>query len=456
MATIRPRQLPIIICLSLLLTSSLLWASQANRPFAQYSKQDSFSNVSASNPTFYRDILPILQGHCQPCHHRGGIAPMPFETYEDTRRYAKLIGTVTADKSMPPSFAVPEVGRVVNDPSLTLEQITSFKAWANAQAPAGNLKDAPSPGAQSSRWTIGEPSFILKLVAPPQTKALPPSQYVYEIVPTGLAADRWIQAAEIRLSVPTNLTHAVLFIRPSKSNWFRKAPVRKLFTSASRHGSPGSHLDLLLVYGPGSASAEWPTGMAKFIPKGADLVLQMEYTADPSNGPDQIDVGFLFSKQPPLQRILTLEIANHDFVIPANATEFRVEASRILPMPVVLLSCFPVMHQHGTRFEYDIIKQGETADAGLQLRIETLLRVRYDLRWQVNYQFIEPQLLNAGTKLQAVAWYDNSKNNPRNPNANTSVRSGESPADEVMAAFFEVAVPANADMRAYAPARRHH
>jgi len=73
-------------------------------------------------PTFYRDVLPILEQHCQSCHRAGGIAPMPFETQE---------------KSMPPWFADSHVGQFSNDPSLRPEEIGALAAWAEAKSPAG-------------------------------------------------------------------------------------------------------------------------------------------------------------------------------------------------------------------------------------------------------------------------------------------------------------------------------
>src|SRR5690349_12610258 len=62
-------------------------------------------------PTFYQDILPVLQKSCQGCHRSGGIAPMPFETYKQTRPYAQAIKTATQQKSMPPWFADPKIGK---------------------------------------------------------------------------------------------------------------------------------------------------------------------------------------------------------------------------------------------------------------------------------------------------------------------------------------------------------
>src|SRR5271168_3838354 len=92
----------------------------------------------SATPTFYRDVLPILEAHCQECHRAGGIAPMALETYEQTRNFATAIRTATSDKTMPPWFADPTVGKFSNDPSLSAEQIARLAAWAASGAPAGD------------------------------------------------------------------------------------------------------------------------------------------------------------------------------------------------------------------------------------------------------------------------------------------------------------------------------
>ena len=98
--------------------------------------------ASGHAPTFYRDVLPILQEHCEICHRADGIAPMAFRSYEETRAYAEAIRTVTRRRSMPPWFAVPGIGHFANDPSLTAEQIATLAAWAEGNAPEGNPRDA--------------------------------------------------------------------------------------------------------------------------------------------------------------------------------------------------------------------------------------------------------------------------------------------------------------------------
>jgi hypothetical protein len=182
----------------------------------------------------------------------------------------------------------------------------------------------------------------------------------------------------------------------------------------------------------------------------------MHYTTSGKSVPDQSRVGLVFSKKPPLQRVLTLQLTNDHFVIPPGADNFRVEARGTLPNDATLLSFFPHMHLRGKTFEYNLVKRGaaEPPRGGAPnpasgVKIETLLRVNYHFHWQMSYKLAEPLPLKAGTDLQAVAWYDNSRNNPHNPDADVAVRWGEQTYDEMMIGFFEVAVPADLDKRTY-------
>lgn len=411
----------------------------------------------AAPPTFYRNVAPILQQHCEICHRDNGIAGFSLQTYDDARKYAGAIRSVTQDRSMPPWFAVPGIGHFSNDPSLTTVQIATLAAWAEAKTPAGDPKDATPRIVWADHWSIAQPDEILQM---PQSVQLPASgdvDYTYEIVPTHFKQDRWVQMAQVLPSVPANVHHAVVYVRPPDSNWMRHAPVGVPFTSATlqgpedRRGAHWTDSDVLLVYAPGSSPDQWPANMAKLIPAGSDLVFQMHYTTNGKPGGDQTSVGLVFSKQAPPERVLTLQLTNDHFVIPPGAPDYRVEARGTLPNDAVLLSFFPHMHLRGKRFEYNIIANHDAghASGAPVLQIETLLRVNYHFHWQMSYRLAEPRLLKAGTELQAVAWYDNSASNPHNPDPDAAVRWGEQTYDEMMVGFFDVAVPASLDKRSY-------
>lgn len=199
--------------------------------------------------------------------------------------------------------------------------------------------------------------------------------------------------------------------------------------------------DLLLVYAPGSSPDEWPEGMAKLIPRGSDLVFQMHYTANGKPATDQTSIGMIFAKEPPKQRVMTLQLTNSHFRIPPGDPAYRVEARGTIPNDALLLSFFPHLHLRGKEFEYNIVHP----ESGGRYTIEPLLNVNYNFYWQLSYRLAEPRFLKAGTELQAVAIFDNSRRNPHNPDPDAEVTWGDQTYNEMMVGFFDIAVAPDVD-----------
>ena len=396
-----------------------------------------------SPPTFYRDIVPILQDHCQSCHRPGEVAPMPLVTYEETRPWANAMANAVETKMMPPWFADPRYGHFANDPSLSEAEIAALRSWAKLGAPSGDSHDAPPARKWTEGWNIPQPDLVVTMPQPVPLPAHGEVEYTYEIVPIHFAQDRWVQMSEFRPGSPAHVHHAVVYICPPNSEWLRHAPVGVPFTASTlsdpleQRQAHETTSDLLLVYAPGSSPDQWPDGMAKFVPAGSDLVFQMHYTTNGTAEEDRTSIGMVFAKTPPKQRVVTLQLNNHALIIPPGADNFRVEVQGTLPHDATLLSLFPHMHLRGKRFEYDIVHDDGT--------IEVLLRVNYHFHWQLSYRLAEPRLLKAGTKLRAIAWYDNSNNNPHNPDPSKTVTWGDQTSDEMMVGFFDVAIPAEMD-----------
>jgi hypothetical protein len=389
-----------------------------------------------AQPTFYRDVLPILQQHCQECHRPGEIAPMPFLTYADTRPWAKAIREQVIARKMPPWFADPAYGHFANDRSLSQLQIDTLSAWVNAGAAVGDPKDAPPPRQWPQGWNIGTPDQVFEMPEPFAIPATGAVDYQYVILPTHFTEDRWVQKVEVRTSSRSAVHHAVVYIREPGSKWLESEPREKTFSVPLAKGFTTS--DLLMVYTPGNSYDQWPPGIAKRIKAGSDLVLQMHYTASGTAARDRTRIGIVFAKVPPTQAVLSLQMSNDRFVIPPGDSNYRVQVSGTLPNDALLIAMFPHMHLRGKGFEYLITEPGG--------RVETLLKVNhYDFQWQLNYRLAEPRPLKAGTHLTWVGYFDNSPNNPSNPDPTAEVRYGEQSWDEMMIGFFDVVVAADID-----------
>jgi hypothetical protein len=402
----------------------------------------------AAPPTFYRDVLPVLQRHCQSCHRAGEMAPMPLVTYRDVKPYAVAIAHATASKAMPPWFADPCCGHFSNDPSLASNEISTISAWADAHAPAGDPDDAPPPLHWAEGWNIQKPELVLRMPVPKHIPASGDIPYQYIIIPTHFKQDRWVRMCEIRPGNRVLVHHAVAYIRDPKSSWLRGAPVGIPFSADDlppgklKRDAMWTTNDILLVYAPGSEPDKLPDDFAKLIPAGSDIVLQMHYTTHGHAMRDQTSVGLVFSKEPPRKRVLTLQLTNDRFVIPPGDPDHRVEVHGSLPNDALLLSFFPHMHLRGKSFEYNILQPYG--------RIRTLLRIpHYSFYWQLSYRLAEPIPLRAGTILQAVATFDNSKNNPHNPDPDSAVSWGEQTWAEMMVGFFDIAVDPSVDKQKF-------
>jgi hypothetical protein len=399
-------------------------------------------SAAPAAPTFQKDILPIFQKHCQQCHHPGGIAPMPFVSYRETRPWAKAIEQAVLTKKMPPWFADPAYGSFSNNPSLSKEEIETVTDWVRSGASEGALTAAPVPIPWTSTWTIGKPDAVFSM---PRPFALPKSgeiDYQWVIVPTHFTEDRWVDRVEVLPGNRAAVHHAVVYIREPGSTWLKDRPPGALFTLSS--DDPGSFTtsDILFTYTPGAVVDQWPSGMAKLVKAGSDLVFQMHYTAVSAGGADQSSIGLIFSQHSPSKRVLTLQLNNDRFVIPPGAPNVQVGAWGTLPNDALLLSLYPHMHLRGKGFEYRVVdSEGKSS---------TLLKIdNYDFHWQLTYRLKDPLPLRAGTRIECTGVFDNSRANPRNPDPGEAVRFGFQSTQEMMIGFFDVAVPVSVDKPAF-------
>ena len=390
-------------------------------------------------PTFNKDILPILQTRCQPCHRPGEIGPMPLITYEQTRPWAKAIVEAVKTNKMPPWFADKCCGEFSTEHILKPEEIAAIDQWVAGGALEGKKKDAPRPIKWTNDWKIDGPSVVVSLPHAYDVPANAKIDYQYVILPIDLAEDKWVSAIEIHPSDRSVVHHAVLYVRTKDSRWLRNVPRLTMYAPPSGSPTPEEpQADILAVYTSGSPAAIWPEGMGKKLPAGSDLVLEIHYTSKKTPAVDRTSVGINFLKERPAHRVLTLQMQNRAIVIPPGASDYHASVSGVMPRDAFLLSMFPHMHVRGSAFEYAIVQPDG--------KLLTLLRVKpYDFSWQVSYPLKTPRYLPKGTKLVWTGYFDNSANNPRNPDPKAEVRWGEQSWEEMMVGFFDVAVDVNVD-----------
>jgi hypothetical protein len=367
---------------------------------------------------------------------------------------APSIKRVVQQKIMPPWFADPQYGHFANDRSLSAKEISTLVAWVNAGAPEGDPKDIPAPVEFLEGWNIPKPDVIFQLPRPFQIPASGVVEYQYVIIPTGFTEDKWVQMAEAR---PTNrpmVHHIIAYVREPGSSYFKdqkpgvffEAPPSKAEEKTDTSALPS---DFLIGYAPGQPAEVLGPGQAKLIKAGSDIVLEVHYMPMGTATTDQTKVGLVFAKQPPKERVLTLSAVNGTFKIPPGDLNYRVDASFEVATDLKLAGLHPHMHTRGKDFEYRIVYPDG--------RTETILRVpKYNWRWQLWYNLAEPLVLPKGTKIECTAHFDNSADNPENPDPTKTVIWGQQSWDEMMVGFFNLVFDAKTPAKALFPDHKDH
>jgi hypothetical protein len=402
--------------------------------FAGLSRSQEPSNPP---PTFAKDVAPILQKHCQTCHRPGEAAPFSMLTYEDTLPWASTMKMVVTRKIMPPWFADPKYGHFANERSLSADEVRTLVAWVNGGSQKGAPEDMPPALVNFVEgWGIPAPDIVFQLPKPFSVPAAGVMDYQYVIVPTGFKEDKWVQALEVRPTDRAVVHHIIAYLREPGSNYFKDqkpgaffiAPPPKADEKTDTSALPS---DFLVGYAPGQPAEILHPGEGKLIKAGSDIVFEVHYTPNGKATTDQTKLGLVLSKPAPKERVLTLSASNGTFRIPPGDPDFKVDASFEVQKSVKLVGLHPHMHSRGKSFEYRLtFPDGKT---------ETILSVPvYNWHWQLWYNLVDPIDLPKGTKIECTAHFDNSPNNPENPDPTKAVIWGQQSWDEMMVGFFNL------------------
>ncbi len=371
--------------------------------------------------TWSKDIAPLFERRCVECHRDGEIAPFSLVDPAEVVGWADTIREVVQERRMPPWHASPEHGRFANARRLSDAEVRLVEDWVEAGAPLGDARTIDVPAKADGAWQAGrEPDLVVAMRdAPFDVPAQGTVDYKYFTVDPKLTEDRWISMAEVQPGDRAVVHHVLVLVRPPEG---------------SPAGAGGG--EFLAGYVPGMRATPYPEGMAKLIPKGSKLVFQLHYTPNGTPRRDLSRIGLYFADPDEITHVVvTSRAAENRFSIPPNEGDHKVEASSpSSPADLLLLSMMPHMHLRGKSFTYEAVMPGG--------RRTTLLDVpRYDFNWQTSYRLAEPLAMPAGSRMHCVARFDNSTDNPANPDPGATVRWGDQTWNEMMIGYFDVAVP---------------
>ena len=395
--------------------------------------------ASSATPTFDKDVLPILQKNCQGCHRPGEIAPMSLISYQDSRPWAKAIKAAVLTKKMPPWFA--DYGHFANDPTLSEADVKTLSAWADNGAPEGNAKDAPPPLRFQDGWNI-KPDMIVEMPKEFHVAASGTVNYQDFLVKVNFPEDMWVVAAEMRPGNSKVVHHGRVIVRPPGSKFMANAiPGEAVETTSAAAGNPAEGTDLLGKYNPGLGAQHFDVeDSAKFIPKGSDLVFNLHYTAVGTPQTDRSKVGLVFVKHPPKNRYWMSPgtPAAFNLAIPAGDSNAEVVSEVTVAIDdAKLVYIQPHMHLRGKDYELRLIyPTGE---------MQTVFKGQWNFDWQVGYQLEKPIVMPKGTRILAIAHFDNSPNNKYNPDPTKPVWWGDQNWDEMQSGFLGLIFDAHTD-----------
>lgn len=364
--------------------------------------------------TFAKHIAPILNQHCRECHRSGEVAPFELTSYEDVVGWEDTILEVIADNRMPPWFADPKHGTFSNDTRLSQKERNLLQTWVNNGMPKGDPKDLPPEPQYIEGWRIAKPDQVISFDDKPfQVPAEGVVDYKYFTVDPGWKEDKYIVAMEARPDNVAVVHHIIAYVIPPGSD-----------------GRRGRDRRMLVGYAPGATPHVLDEGTAMKIEAGSKLIFEMHYTPNGTAQEDHSFIGVKFTDKENVKRLLVGGAAvNSDFKIPANASDHPVTASYKVRSDHYLLEMTPHMHLRGKSFQYEA-----TYPDGKK---EILLNVpAYDFNWQLTYKLEEPKLMPRGTVLTCRATFDNSDQNPVNPEPGKPVRWGDQSWEEMMIGFF--------------------
>jgi mono/diheme cytochrome c family protein len=434
------------------------------------------SNPAQSSPkevTYSRDVAPILYKNCVTCHRPDDIAPMSLLTYKDARPWARSIREQVVQRKMPPWHADPKVGDFLNDPRLSDADIATIDAWVRTGAREGDPKDLPPAPVFAEGWHI-KPDVVFTI---PEFTATSASQddYEYIYVPTNFTEDKWVQAAEVLPGDRRVVHHATVSVvtadkvakevadhgKPDAGvdkYHYRTGKVLHLRADApvvddgcsspdggAVPGMPSGYINIVPgIYLPGHLAETRPAGYALRIPAGAYLQYQIHYSNRTGEDvKDRTSIGLVFAREPVKHEIAQYEIWNDLFLIPPNDGNHRVTSCFTLPKDVTVLAYTAHMHFRGKSMTSEAIYPDG--------HHEVILNVpHYDFRWQETYFLKNQFLLPKGTKLVTTSYFDNSFDNPQNPDPSKALRWGEPSDEEMMGFWLQFADPNPVDQKTVA------
>ena len=383
-----------------------------------------------SEVTYSDHIASILQKNCQSCHRHGEVAPFTLTDYGDAKAWATEIAVYTQSRLMPPWKPAPGYGHFMNERRLTDTEIEMIARWVDAGAPPGDLNAVPPAPKFHDGWALGKPDWVGEMPVEYEIAAEGEDEYRQFIIPTNFETDIYVQAVDVQPGNRKTVHHVIPYLDVNGAARELDAQDPKPGYVTEGTGPGFDTVGSLGGWAPGVTPSVLPEGVGFLLPKGADIVMQVHYYRTGHVEYDRSRLGLYFSKTENTAKLRIGDATNSEFVIPPGDAWHEVLASKKVKQDVYLLGAMPHMHLLGRDMRLVAeTPEGETLD---------LIWIKdWDFNWQDVYHYQDPLFLPAGSFVNLVAHFDNSAENPANPNdPPVPVGWGEKTTDEMCIGFF--------------------
>jgi len=408
---------------------------RATKP-AQHSQAPASSQV-----TYNRNIAPIVYRSCAMCHRPGEAGPFNLLSYSDVKKHARQIAEVTQSRAMPPWLPAPQEATFADELRLSEQEIKLIQKWVEEGEAEGAASDLPRAPQFVEGWQLGQPDMILRAAKPFTLPAQGTDTYWNFVFRVPINDTQWVRAVEIRPGDKRYVHHANIMVDRAGAARKREAEPGAGFGGMeirieSQVFDPDSHL---LFWKPGTVPSVEPEGMALRLDRGTDLILNTHM--QPSGKPEVIQpsIGLYFTPRSATKFPMLLQLENDARLdIPPGDKNFLVTDDFTLPVDVDLMAIYPHAHYLGKDLQaYATLPDGKKA---------MLIHIpQWNLNWQAVYRYAKPLRLPQGTTISMRYTYDNSAENPMNPNhPPVQVVGGNRSSDEMCHLWLQV-LPVNFD-----------
>ncbi len=380
--------------------------------------------------TFHEHVAPVLWKHCAACHRPGEVGPFPLLTYRDAAKRAQFLADVAGDRRMPPWRAMHGYGDFQATGRLSRRELAVLSYWSEHGSPEGDAALAKTPPQFPEGWQLGTPDFVVTMPEPFLIPANTTDYYRAFVLPLPVDQDVAIAAVEFRPGNHRVVHHARFFYDP-------KQDCRKRDEADETQGFPSFGGGDIFKPGlgawiPGAIPQLPPPDVGKIVRRGSDLIMLVHYHGTGKDELDRSSLGIFLCKTPPKRSITHISLSSAKIDIPAGEKRHRMALTTKLLADAHGVSVMP--HGHFLMREISL-----TAILPSGRVIPMLWVDDWDFNWQGQYYFARPVPLPKGTRLDVVAYYDNSAENPANPNKPPRrVKFGYASTDEMLGCHVQV------------------